>query len=132
MKATDELEYLLKKHADMYSNANRSCNSDYNTSAATTTSYHMPSVEYRIEGMLRDLFNMSCEILQNVSAPICKTVSESTARLETVLDTMPECEHDCKKCKYYIPGGVETCNNSKRIADFLIDNGIVLVTRPKD
>lgn len=69
------------------------------------------------------------EMLTEIHAAVCTRLNpaESIAELTDVLDSM-ECPTDeCKSCKYFKPGGVDFCNTSLRIAEYLVLNGIVNV-----
>lgn len=68
-------------------------------------------------------------MLEEVHAAVCNrlTCAEAVAELTEMLDSM-ECPTDeCKSCKYFRPGGVDFCNTSLRIAEYLVLNGIVNV-----
>lgn len=73
-------------------------------------------------------------MLEEVHAAICSHLSpaESIAELTHAIDSIECPVADCKSCKYFNPGGVDFCNTSLRIADFLVLNGIVKVFHVPD
>lgn len=68
-------------------------------------------------------------MLEEIHAAVCTHLNfaESIAELTDVLDSMECPTNECKSCKYYRPGGVDFCNTSLRIAEYLVLNGIVNV-----
>lgn len=94
----------------------------YNPLAGTTS--------YTSTGTLYEMYHLISEIHLAACCNLCNTEAEAVVRLQIALEEMPDCEHDCKSCKYYVPGGIEKCDTLKRVAEYLVHNGIVRVFRP--
>lgn len=94
--------------------------SEYATAYSITTKAHA-------EGLATNPDHI--RMLEEIHAAVCTHLSfaESIAELTDVLDSMECPTNECKSCKYYRPGGVDFCNTSLRIAEYLVLNGIVNV-----
>lgn len=82
-------------------------------------------IEHMLQGIAEEVHELHYCHTSHIRGPASKAV------LKDALDNMQCPEEGCEKCIYRIVGGIEKCDTSKRIADYLIDNDIVSVKIPK-
>ena len=105
------------------------------TTAATTaatcgmSSYSVPKIDPAEVMLLRELRKDTDYIIRILSA---ERLSPFKAKdvLEEVIENIT-CNHECKSCKYYRPKAIDYCNTARRIADYIVDTGIVEVYEPE-
>lgn len=94
-------------------------------STSSTPTYGAYTETYLLHEIRKDIDH----VIRVLSA---KRLSPSKAKdvLEEVIENIT-CDHECKSCKYYRPKAVDYCNTARRIADYIVDTGIVEVYKPE-
>lgn len=73
---------------------------------------------YSTERLIEDIHQMVC----NTLAP-----RDAVGKLTELIDEASCPVDDCKKCKYFNPGSIDYCRTGEKIAEFLINTGLVKV-----